>query len=311
MTIKEKDQKLLWGRGAARCSFKECRAELTDTTPKEAGRVVLGEMAHIVGESEAGPRGKSVLTDDQRASYANLILLCSHHHTMIDKNPDKYPVELLHQIKTEHEQWVVESLGSVQDAADLVYGQIIDDISIGLDLEHWAWWTDHAVRDLLPLSLAQSKLTIEVRRKSTHWPGKHKALDGAAEALMDSFVRFVRHFETFCEMRGDQFLGQDNSLKRLGTETRYTEYSTRAEVWRELNFFLLCDLAERTETFASAVRGSINARFYAAAGCFLVHDSMEMRGRGPAFCLGRSAIDEGIAKWRAEEEVVAKKYLRN
>ncbi|MDP2863803.1 MAG: HNH endonuclease [Desulfobacterales bacterium] len=69
----------------------------------------LGEMAHIVGQSQNGPRGNHDLTD--RDSYDNLILLCPTHHVEIDKNFTAWPVEGLRAIKADHEAWVSEQLG--------------------------------------------------------------------------------------------------------------------------------------------------------------------------------------------------------
>ncbi|MDZ7932895.1 MAG: hypothetical protein U5N21_23795 [Rhodococcus sp. (in: high G+C Gram-positive bacteria)] len=67
---------------------------------------VLCEDAHIVAESAAGPRGDSPLTRAERNRYENLILLCNYHHQQIDSQPESFPVELLHQWKADHEEWV-------------------------------------------------------------------------------------------------------------------------------------------------------------------------------------------------------------
>jgi hypothetical protein len=77
-----------------------------------------------------------------------------------------------------------------------------------------------------------------------------------------------------------------------------------------LNFFFLCDVADQTERFAAAVRAAVSPRFFATSGRFLVHDSMEMRGRGPAFSLDRGDIDAGIAKWLGQLADIKKKYTR-
>ncbi|MCG7867618.1 MAG: HNH endonuclease [Candidatus Thiodiazotropha taylori] len=102
--MKDKEIKLLWGRSGGRCAFQECKEELSEED------VVLGEQAHIIARSEDGPRGESDLDVVARNKYENLILLCSHHHTLIDKMPRKYPVEVLQKMKTSHEKWVAERL---------------------------------------------------------------------------------------------------------------------------------------------------------------------------------------------------------
>lgn len=102
--MREKEIKLLWGRSGNRCSI--CKLELTpDGEPN-----TIGEMAHIVARSVDGPRGKSDLSVEGRDRCENLILLCPNHHAEIDNNPDKWAVELLKQVKAEHEEWVSERL---------------------------------------------------------------------------------------------------------------------------------------------------------------------------------------------------------
>ena len=100
MTISQTDIKQLWGRSASTCNI--CRCELGGATAE--GKVsIVGEMAHIVAEKEGGPRGRSILTSEERNSYFNLILLCSNCHTRIDRDPTNYPVEKLHMLKAQHE----------------------------------------------------------------------------------------------------------------------------------------------------------------------------------------------------------------
>jgi hypothetical protein len=64
----------------------------------------LDELAHIIAESDKGPRGKSKLPSTQRDEYENIILLCPTCHTIIDKNPAQYPPDTLTQWKKQHEE---------------------------------------------------------------------------------------------------------------------------------------------------------------------------------------------------------------
>ena len=49
--MRDKDIKILWGRSGNRCAI--CKLELTADGSLET----LGEMAHVVGQSQNGPRG--------------------------------------------------------------------------------------------------------------------------------------------------------------------------------------------------------------------------------------------------------------
>jgi hypothetical protein len=82
-----------------------CRTPLS-LAESPAGQLIIGEQAHIVAESPAGPRGDSTLSIIERNSYSNLILLCPNDHLIIDSNPEFYTVERLHAMKRDHEAWV-------------------------------------------------------------------------------------------------------------------------------------------------------------------------------------------------------------
>lgn len=125
----------------------DCRKSLTmDTVIKTAA--TLGEMCHIVGEKLDAARGKnSKMTPSERNTYSNLILLCRHHHVIIDRNEKAYPIEILHKIKDDHEIWVDENLSSKTfTPEELVYSSLIDLLSIKLRLDQWNWFVDNAVR---------------------------------------------------------------------------------------------------------------------------------------------------------------------
>lgn len=89
---------------AGRCSFFGCskyvlKESLTNKT------AILGNVAHIVGDSEQGPRGDDSLPLGQRSDFENLMLMCTEHHNFIDKreNWSSYPAEDLREWKKRHE----------------------------------------------------------------------------------------------------------------------------------------------------------------------------------------------------------------
>ncbi|MDQ2149221.1 HNH endonuclease signature motif containing protein [Alcaligenaceae bacterium C4P045] len=107
MSIAVVDTKILWGRAGGRCSKPGCGLDLTAVL--EAGNYIVGEMAHVIGNKPTAARGVPEGGSDR---YENLILLCPTHHTHIDKAPQgTYPVEVLHQWKSQHEA-KIRSVGS-------------------------------------------------------------------------------------------------------------------------------------------------------------------------------------------------------
>jgi hypothetical protein len=141
VAVPEKDVKLLWGRAAERCAFRGCRKVLSKTPDAASAAYPLGKQAHIVSHAPGGIRDDPELTQAERDSYANLILVCAEHHDVIDHEPTVYTVAKLHGIKTEHELWVTESLTTSEDrtqlANDLVYATLVDSAANNLWLASW------------------------------------------------------------------------------------------------------------------------------------------------------------------------------
>lgn len=100
MSISQNDIKKLFSLSAGMCNI--CRLQLAEHD------VLIGEMAHIIAKSPNGPRGNNY--SPQINSYNNLILLCPNHHTIVDTNPDKYPIDELIKIKNSHEQFIFSRL---------------------------------------------------------------------------------------------------------------------------------------------------------------------------------------------------------
>lgn len=101
--------KVLWGISGSRCA--KCRTNIIlerdgkDPSP-------IAQMAHIEGLNPNSARYNPDMTDEQRNSIENLILLCPTCHTTIDKDPQQYTVSRLKEIKKDHEEWIDEQLTS-------------------------------------------------------------------------------------------------------------------------------------------------------------------------------------------------------
>ncbi len=110
MSISVRTKFILWTRSGSRCAFADCRCELYEETTDNDPDVLLGETAHIVGQGDDGPRHDKPIPGGEIDGYDNLILLCTKHHTIVDRQLQKYSVDKLVQIKTDHERWVDASL---------------------------------------------------------------------------------------------------------------------------------------------------------------------------------------------------------
>jgi hypothetical protein len=103
------DQKILLLRSGNRCAIPDCPKILVIDKTEKDRESIIGVMGHIKGERPTAPRYDANMTDKERNSHENLILVCGDHHKMIDDQFNTYTVEKLHEIKKQHEVWARNS----------------------------------------------------------------------------------------------------------------------------------------------------------------------------------------------------------
>lgn len=97
-TIKE-----LYARSGNQCSFPGCNVQLFENGNQS-------EICHISGLNPQSARYDKNMTDEERNSYSNLILLCPTHHKIVDSNSDRFSIEALKLMKSEHEESVSKNI---------------------------------------------------------------------------------------------------------------------------------------------------------------------------------------------------------
>ena len=108
MTISDKTRKLLWGRSGNRCAF--CKQELIVSATDKDSEAVVGDECHIISAQLNGPRYDPSYLKEKLDSYENLLLLCRVHHKMIDDQSTTFTVDILRQLKINHEIMISEKL---------------------------------------------------------------------------------------------------------------------------------------------------------------------------------------------------------
>lgn len=95
--------KILERRINGKCSNPDCRIVTSGphVSPDKASNI--GVAAHIKAAAAGGPRYDLTMTAKERSSINNAIWLCQNCSTLIDRNPEKYPVDLLARWKAESE----------------------------------------------------------------------------------------------------------------------------------------------------------------------------------------------------------------
>jgi hypothetical protein len=88
----------LYLRSGNRCAYPGCNQPLMT-----ADGVLVGQIAHIEAALTDGPRFRSIMSNEERRGFANLILLCPTHHAVIDRDSTTWTVQRLQALKADHE----------------------------------------------------------------------------------------------------------------------------------------------------------------------------------------------------------------
>lgn len=79
------------------CAYPGCNNKIVN----EDGTYV-SQICHIEAAKEGGERYNPNMTDEERADFPNLLLLCYEHHR-VTNNVKEYPVKKLQKMKKQHE----------------------------------------------------------------------------------------------------------------------------------------------------------------------------------------------------------------
>lgn len=273
MTIKQKDIKILWGRSGNRCAI--CKSTLTQDASSVTSSFTLGEQAHIVGDKPGSARSKSPLTAEQRDSYHNLILLCPTHHTEIDSNEPDWPIERLHQVKSEHELWVTETLSETIDhvkiAKQATIASIVDSAVELCDLENWQNWTSFALAPDPRWDKQRPDMLFKFRQKiiSAIWPDEFEELKNSAITLSVLLNLAAQKYLEHAELHGDMYYPL-KFYKAMGYNQNYERDLELYDAWISECYSLMWKATKAANWFAHAVRQDINPMFFAEKGKFLI-----------------------------------------
>ena len=106
----------LFSRTGNQCAFPGCVHPLVEDDDQ-----FVAQVCHIEAAEEGGPRYNQNMTDEDRKSTKNLIVLCYRHHVNIDSDTDLYTVKCLQDMKYNHESKFIEQSFMISD-------QVIDRI---------------------------------------------------------------------------------------------------------------------------------------------------------------------------------------
>lgn len=108
---------MLAKRAAYLCSNPDCRTSTVGPNSEEAMATIIGEAAHIYAARPDQARYNLHMTDEARSAISNGVWLCRNCHKQIDRDPAKFPADLLFLWREQHEKYVASNLGSPSDKA--------------------------------------------------------------------------------------------------------------------------------------------------------------------------------------------------
>lgn len=175
LPLSESTKRRLWSECAGYCQNPADGTFLF----KEDTDVDFAEMAHIVPATTSGPRDVAgvTLTREERAHHSNIVVLCANCHTIVDKDPDNYPLQVLKQWKARHQETLRAAFGTpvFEDRAQARayveprfaanraifrrYGPQDDEFSE----ERAAQWRRHALKTVVPNNAAIARVIKQNR----------------------------------------------------------------------------------------------------------------------------------------------------
>lgn len=107
----ESVKRIVSARVGNRCSKPDCRAATSGPKVDPTGAINVGVAAHITAASLGGPRHNPNLSQEERTDYSNAIWLCQTCANLIDKDVDRFPVNLLQDWKMHAEEAAFKEVG--------------------------------------------------------------------------------------------------------------------------------------------------------------------------------------------------------
>lgn len=219
------------------------------------------------------------MTAEERDRYHNRILLCPNHHTEVDKSIADFPVELLHQLKTDHELWVQNTLGTgptpQKQAADLAYAMIVDAAVEACSLRTWKQWTSWALAAIPQWTEEQPDLAAKFAERVLgavlpgHYPDLERATATLARAVHHAASFFLRHAELDDHRRIWRAIEFYKQLTDWDPEARQ-RLEDQWDEWVEECHILIIQATKAANWFAEEVRRSLNPFFFLEEGKFLI-----------------------------------------
>lgn len=186
-------EKALFTLSRGYCYAPDCDRPVV--TEKDDEYFVEVHIAHICALEPGGLRCDKNMSDSQRNSFGNLILLCPRDHYLIDRSPrsHEYTIEVLHRWKRDREGTLSEQLNvreldgigteQLQEALTEIILDSKDEVTEALD----------KLEDLSKRNLGISKQTADMVRSLVSEAWDRPYIDRDAIASLQQSSRILSH----------------------------------------------------------------------------------------------------------------------
>ncbi len=204
--------KRLFALSGNECAEPNC----TRTVIGKDGVTVIGKICHIEAASSDGPRWNSIMSDDERRDFDNLILLCDEDHSIIDnkENEAKFPVSLLKQWKKDHESRMLGE--KLKNKPSLLKDAINAISNIG--------WDDVKEEESLKAFNLKEKITHNSLKRKVSLINEYKSYHSKINKLYDEIERqgsfkkeklLANIRLIYTQVKGTYVLDSDNPIEEI------------------------------------------------------------------------------------------------
>jgi len=204
----DKTLKRLFGLSGNLCAFPSCNVLLVNTK-----NALDSNICHIEAANEGGERYNSSMTDEERAEYANLILLCRQHHEETN-DVIKYTVKALKNMKQKHESSYLNQ--RFKNNPSMLKNAINAISNISLD----------AISESEKLNVYNPKLKLDYNSIKTNYAliQEYKVYQGKINTLYDELERqgsikkeklLSNINQIYTKVKGNYVLDSDNPMEAI------------------------------------------------------------------------------------------------
>lgn len=280
MAISLKTHKMLWGRSGNRCALPTCRRLLVEDETQTDDASIVGDEAHIIAKEEDGPRGVSLLSTEDRDKFDNLLLMCKIHHKQIDDQPLTYTVDLLHQMKQDHLDWVSKNLSPDFDKQkdDEIYATYIDKWQELADISEWQNWTSFIFGSGQPRISIERFIRLEELNEyvlSRVWPKRYVTIEFAFtnfRIILNDFLNVFRKYREEIGTKDDLWYNTSKIYQKLQEwdEKQYEKLYKQFDFHVNLVEDLACELTRAANYLCDQIRKYLSSSFRINEGVLLI-----------------------------------------